>query len=92
MLFKEINPNLTILNSFMTCFKMTRMFLMHLVPDSFYICLNICLDQLRFLFTVHIYYFSHCLYLFYVASFKVMLFNCFPLFYIYICSDDVLNM
>ena len=62
-----------------------------LVPWSFYICLNICLDQQWFLFTLHIYYFSH-FYLCYVAIFIIMLFNCFPMFYIYICSDYVLNM
>jgi len=42
--------------------------------------------------TVHIYYISILLSVLCCKFFYIMLFNCFPLFYIYICTDYVLNM
>ena len=85
------HSKLTSLESYMTCSKIDSHFLKGLVPSSFYICLNICLDQLL-CYLPYIYTALVIFNLFYVASFNIMLFNCFPLFHIYICSDYVLNI
>ena len=90
--FKEITPNLTILNSFMTCFKIdSHVFNAFSALQLLYLFKHLLRPITVFIYRTYILLQSF-FYLFYVARFKIMLFKCFPLFYFYICSDYVLNM